>query len=163
MRYLGSSLPRRRRSEISWAKLAAKYRDLMFCYEAGPTGYGLYRLLKSLDHECLVVAPYRIGRHAKPVPTGRIGSPSRICLSSKRSLQVGQVTSSMAMWVTLGKIRVVDYSATRSTSQSASGMGSDCRQSMSSRCQDRPMSSRGALLAFKGKFPAYKKRSDTRN
>ena len=29
------------------AKLAAKYRDLTFCYEAGPTGYGLYRLLKS--------------------------------------------------------------------------------------------------------------------
>jgi hypothetical protein len=36
--------------------LAAKYRHLTFCYEAGPTGYGLYRLLKSLDHECLVVA-----------------------------------------------------------------------------------------------------------
>jgi hypothetical protein len=40
------------------AKLAAKYRDLMFCYEAGPTGYGLYRLLKSLGHECLVVAAW---------------------------------------------------------------------------------------------------------
>ena len=26
------------------AKLAAKYRHLTFCYEAGPTGYGLYRL-----------------------------------------------------------------------------------------------------------------------
>jgi transposase len=39
------------------AKLAAKYRHLTFCYEAGPTGYGLYRLLKSLGHECLVVAP----------------------------------------------------------------------------------------------------------
>ena len=24
-------------------KLAAKYRRLTFCYEAGPTGYGLYR------------------------------------------------------------------------------------------------------------------------
>ena len=27
------------------AKLAAKYRQLTFCYEAGPTGYGLYRLI----------------------------------------------------------------------------------------------------------------------
>ena len=26
----------------------------MFCYEAGPTGYGLYRLIKSLGHVCLV-------------------------------------------------------------------------------------------------------------
>jgi transposase len=40
------------------AKLAwEKYRHLTFCYEAGPTGYGLYRLLGSLGHECLVVAP----------------------------------------------------------------------------------------------------------
>src|SRR6266566_4786794 len=29
------------------AKLAAKYRKLTFCYEAGPTGYGLYRLIRS--------------------------------------------------------------------------------------------------------------------
>jgi len=30
------------------AKLSAKYDKLTFCYEAGPTGYWLYRLLKSL-------------------------------------------------------------------------------------------------------------------
>ena len=39
------------------AKLASKYRKLTFCYEAGPMGYGLYRLIKSLGHECIVVAP----------------------------------------------------------------------------------------------------------
>ena len=39
------------------AKLAAKYRRLTFCYEAGPMGYWLYRLIKNLGHECLVVAP----------------------------------------------------------------------------------------------------------
>ena len=39
------------------ARLAAKYSKLTFCYEAGPTGYGLYRLIKSLGHECIVVAP----------------------------------------------------------------------------------------------------------
>src|SRR5258707_14025211 len=27
-------------------KLAAKYERLTFCYEAGPTGYGLYRQVK---------------------------------------------------------------------------------------------------------------------
>jgi transposase len=39
------------------AKLAPKYSRLSFCYEAGPTGYGLHRLITSLDHECLVAAP----------------------------------------------------------------------------------------------------------
>ena len=38
------------------AKLAAKYDRLMFCYEAGPTGYGLYRLIRSLGHDGMVVA-----------------------------------------------------------------------------------------------------------
>ena len=38
-------------------KLAGKYGRLTFCYEAGPTGYGLYRQIKSLGHECIVVAP----------------------------------------------------------------------------------------------------------
>jgi len=38
-------------------KLAAKYGRLTFCYEAGPTGYGLYRQIKALGHECLVAAP----------------------------------------------------------------------------------------------------------
>src|SRR5258708_15992744 len=46
------------------AKLAAKYLDLTFCYEAGPTGYGLYRLLKTLRHECLGLPP-------SPIPTKR--------------------------------------------------------------------------------------------
>ena len=35
-------------------KLAAKYGRLTFCYEAGPTGYGLHRQVKSLGHECIV-------------------------------------------------------------------------------------------------------------
>ena len=39
------------------AKLAAKYRQLTFCYEAGPTGYGLYRLIRKLGYDCIVAAP----------------------------------------------------------------------------------------------------------
>jgi hypothetical protein len=31
------------------SKLAVKYRSLTFCYEAGPAGYGLYRLIRSLS------------------------------------------------------------------------------------------------------------------
>ena len=36
---------------------AAKYRQLTFCYEAGSTGYGLYRLIRKLGHDCIVAAP----------------------------------------------------------------------------------------------------------
>lgn len=31
-------------------------------YEAGPTGYGLYRLIRSLGHDCIGVAPSLIPR-----------------------------------------------------------------------------------------------------
>ena len=38
-------------------RLATKHPTLNFCYEAGPCGYGLYRLILSLGHPCMVVAP----------------------------------------------------------------------------------------------------------
>jgi transposase len=38
-------------------RLAKKHAALTFAYEAGPTGYGLYRQIKSLGHDCIVVAP----------------------------------------------------------------------------------------------------------
>jgi transposase len=40
-------------------KLAGRYGKLHFCYEAGPTGYGLYRQIEALGHACLV------GRYGK--------------------------------------------------------------------------------------------------
>lgn len=43
-------------------KLASRYRSLTFCYEAGPTGYELYRLIKRLGHDCIVAAPSLIPR-----------------------------------------------------------------------------------------------------
>src|SRR5215470_9943915 len=45
-------------------KLATKYGRLSFCYEAGPTGYGLYRQITSLGHDCIVVAPSLIPKKA---------------------------------------------------------------------------------------------------
>ena len=39
------------------ARLGKHRRRLNFCYEAGPCGYGLHRLLTGLGHECVVVAP----------------------------------------------------------------------------------------------------------
>src|SRR5215218_4190838 len=39
------------------ARLSKQRRRLNFCYEAGPCGYGLHRLLTALGHDCVVVAP----------------------------------------------------------------------------------------------------------
>src|SRR3984893_8011371 len=38
-------------------QLGAKYQRLTFCYESGHNGYVLHRQIKSLGHECVVVAP----------------------------------------------------------------------------------------------------------
>ncbi|MCM2533964.1 transposase [Neobacillus pocheonensis] len=38
--------------------------NLLVCYEAGSTGYGIYRLLLSLDIECMVVAPSLIPKRS---------------------------------------------------------------------------------------------------
>jgi len=50
-------------------KLAKQHRRLAFCYEAGPTGYGLYRQIRALGYDCAVVAPsmapVRPGGHIK--------------------------------------------------------------------------------------------------
>lgn len=45
---------------------------LLFCYEAGPCGYGLYRQLLGLGHDCQVVAPSLIpkNRASASRPTG---------------------------------------------------------------------------------------------
>src|SRR4030081_3427773 len=38
-------------------KLSTHDKRVTFCYEAGPTGYGLYRQITSLGFECVVAAP----------------------------------------------------------------------------------------------------------
>jgi len=74
------------------AKLAAKYGKLTFCYEAGPTGYGLHRLIRSLGHDCIVVAPSLIPKKAGDhVKTNR-----RDAENLARLLRAGELTS---VWV----------------------------------------------------------------
>jgi transposase len=73
-------------------KLAVKYRRLTFCYEAGPTGYGLYRQIKSLGHECMVVAPSLIPKK----PGERVKTNRRDALSLVKQLRAGDLT---AVWV----------------------------------------------------------------
>ena len=57
VRYLGEIDTTEAATRKLVTKLAAKYPHLTFCYEAGPTGYGLYRLIRELGHDCLVAAP----------------------------------------------------------------------------------------------------------
>jgi transposase len=73
-------------------KLAAKYERLTFCYEAGPTGYGLYRQITSLGHDCMVVAPSLIPTK----PGDRVKTNRRDALNLVKLLRAGELT---AVWV----------------------------------------------------------------
>jgi transposase len=73
-------------------KLAEKYERLAFCYEAGPTGYGLYRQIASLGHDCMVVAPSLIPKKAGD----RVKTNRRDALDLARQLRANQLT---AVWV----------------------------------------------------------------
>ena len=73
-------------------KLAAKHRRLTFCYEAGPTGYDLYRLIKHLGHDCIVAAPSRIPKK----PGDRVKTNRRDALGLVKLLRAGELT---AVWV----------------------------------------------------------------
>ena len=77
-------------------KLAAKYERLTFCYEAGPTGYGLYRQIKSLGYECLVAAPSLIPTK----PGDRVKTNRRDALSLAKQLRAGDLTG---VWVADGR------------------------------------------------------------
>src|SRR5271157_4193460 len=73
------------------AQLASKYSHLTFCYEAGPTGYGLYRLIKSLGHDCMVVAPSLIPSK----PGDRVKTNRRDAVNLAKLLRAGELT---AVW-----------------------------------------------------------------
>ena len=73
-------------------KLSAKYERLTFCYQAGPTGYGLYRQIKNLGHECLVVAPSLIPKK----PGDRVKTNRRDAVSLAKLLRADELT---AVWV----------------------------------------------------------------
>jgi transposase len=73
-------------------KLAGKYARLTFCYEAGPTGYGLHRQITGLGHECMVCAPSLIPKK----PGDRVKTNRRDALSLVKLLRAGELT---AVWV----------------------------------------------------------------
>ena len=73
-------------------RLAAKYATLHFCYEAGPTGYGLFRQLTEMGHDTIVVAPSLIPRR----PGARVKTDRRDAVNLVKLLRAGELT---AVWV----------------------------------------------------------------
>lgn len=73
-------------------KLGAKYKRLTFCYEAGPTGYGLHRQIKELGFECTVVAPSLIPKR----PGDKVKTNRRDALSLAKLLRADELTP---VWV----------------------------------------------------------------
>ena len=74
------------------AKLASRHGELLFCYDAGPTGYGLQRQISALGHECAVIAPSLIPKR----PGERVKTNRRDALSLARLHRAGELT---AIWV----------------------------------------------------------------
>jgi transposase len=67
-------------------------QQLHFCYEAGPCGYGLYRLLSGVGHDCTVVAPSLIPKKAGD----RVKTNRRDAAMLARLHRAGELT---AVWV----------------------------------------------------------------
>jgi transposase len=65
---------------------------LLFCYEAGPCGYGLYRQLLGLGQACQVVAPSLTPKK----PGDRVKTDRRDSMTLARLLRAGELT---AIWV----------------------------------------------------------------
>ena len=65
---------------------------LLFCYEAGPCGYVLYRQFLELRHHCVVVAPSRIPK----IPGERVKTDRRDASKLARMLRSADLTP---VWV----------------------------------------------------------------
>ncbi|MGH7083850.1 MAG: IS110 family transposase, partial [Acetobacteraceae bacterium] len=75
------------------ARLGNAGRRLSVCYEAGPCGYGLHRLLSGLGHDCVVVvAPSLI-----PLKAGdRVKTDRRDATTLAKLHRAGELT---AIWI----------------------------------------------------------------
>jgi transposase len=63
-------------------------RELRFCYEAGPCGYGIQRQLSGAGHDCVVVAPSLIPKK----PGERIKTDRRDAINLARLHRAGELT-----------------------------------------------------------------------
>ena len=87
--YLGPIGTRTSEVDAMVRKLQSKGKKLVFAYEAGPCGYGLYRHLTRKGHTCLVVAPALIPRKAGD----RVKNDRRDAVNLCRLLRSGDLKS----------------------------------------------------------------------
>src|SRR3954447_17265478 len=73
-------------------RLGRPGKTLVFCYEAGPCGYGVHRQLTSLGHRCDVVAPSLIPKK----PGDRVKTNRRDATLLARLHRAGELS---AVWV----------------------------------------------------------------
>src|SRR5215216_1059969 len=92
VRYLGEIEAAPAAVERLLRKLAHKYKALPVCYEAGPTGYGLYRHIRALGYVCDVIAPSLVPKR----PGDRVKTNRRDAVTLARLLRAGELTP---IWV----------------------------------------------------------------
>ena len=90
--YRGEIAHRRGSLRRLMGRLSPHGEVLSFCYEAGPCGYGVYREIVELGHDCQVVAPSLIPRK----PGDRVKTDRRDALMLARLHRSGDLTP---VWV----------------------------------------------------------------
>lgn len=91
-RYYGEISNTQKAIEKLANKLSPYGEIIAFCYEAGPCGYGIYRQLTALGHDCIVVAPSLIPTK----PGDRVKTDRRDSESLARLHRANELT---AVWV----------------------------------------------------------------
>jgi transposase len=120
VRYLGEIETGQSAVQRFVKKMEGKARRLHFCYEAGPTGYGLYRQIVALGHRCDVVAPSLIPKR----PGERVKTNRRDSVSLARLLRAGELTE---IWVP-----DVVHEAVRDLARAREAAATTCAKSVSS-------------------------------
>ena len=89
VRYLGEIEASPEAVRTLLARLAAKHGELHVCYEAGPTGYDLARLLVSVGVRCEVIAPSLIPK----APGDKVKTDRRDCRRLARLHRAGELVA----------------------------------------------------------------------
>lgn len=92
VRFLGEVENRPAVIERTIKKLGKRYKRLHVCFEAGPTGYGLYRQVRDLGHDCTVIAPALIPKRSGE----RVKTNRRDAITLARLHRAGELTG---VWV----------------------------------------------------------------
>lgn len=92
VRFLGEVENKPAAIERTIKKLGKRYNRLHVCFEAGPTGYGLYRQVRDLGHDCTVIAPALIPKRSGE----RVKTNRRDAVTLARLHRAGELTG---VWV----------------------------------------------------------------